>query len=81
MPLSFFAARRAETRADRYTLEVMEDDDAITSMIQTIIFQHFLREQYWPLVMNQPRDGKHRLFPAIQENEPDHAKKRKGLRI
>lgn len=59
---SFFAARRAETRADRYTLEIMEDDDAITSMIQTIIFQHFLREQYWPLVMNQPRDGRHRLF-------------------
>jgi len=60
--VAFFAARRAETRADRYTLEVMEDDDAITSMIQTIIFQHFLREQYWPLVINQPRDGKHRIF-------------------
>ena len=60
--VSFFAARRAETRADRYTLEVMEDDDAITSMIQTIIFQHFLREKYWPLVFSQPRDGKHRIF-------------------
>lgn len=60
--VSFFAARRAEIRSDRYTLEVMEDDDAITSMIQTIIFQNFLRERYWPLVMNQPRDGKHRLF-------------------
>lgn len=60
--VSFFAARRAETRADLYTLEVMEDDDAITSMIQAIIFQHFLREKYWPLVINQPRDGKHRIF-------------------
>ena len=60
--VSFFAGRRAETRADRYTLEVMEDDDAITSMIQAIIFQHFLREKYWPLIFNQPRDGKHRIF-------------------
>ncbi len=60
--VSFFAARRAETRADRYTLEVMEDDDAINAIIQTIIFQNFLWEKYWPLVMNQPKDGKHRVF-------------------
>jgi len=60
--VSFFAARRAETRSDRYTLEVMEDDDAIDSIIQTIIFQNFLREKYWPQVMNQPKGGKHRLF-------------------
>ena len=60
--VSFFAGRRAEIRADRYTLEIMEDDDAITSMIQAIIFQHFLREKYWPLVINQPRDSKHRIF-------------------
>lgn len=60
--VSFFAARRAETRTDRYTLEVMEDDDAITSMIQAIIFQNFLREKYWPQVLNQPKDGKHRVF-------------------
>jgi len=60
--ISFFAARRAEILADRYTLEVMEDDDAIISMIQAVIFQRFLREKYWPLVYNQPRDGKHRLF-------------------
>jgi len=60
--VSFFAARRGEIQADRYTLEIMEDDDAITSIIQTIIFQNFLREQYWPLVINQPKDGKHRLF-------------------
>ena len=60
--ISFFATRRAEILADRYTLEVMEDDDAIISMIQIIIFQKFLREKYWPLVINQPRDGKHRLF-------------------
>ncbi|GBE09449.1 MAG TPA: hypothetical protein ENG90_01635 [Gammaproteobacteria bacterium] len=60
--VSFFAARRAEIRTDRYTLEVMEDDDAITSMIQAIIFQNFLREKYWPKVLNQPKDGKHRVF-------------------
>ena len=60
--LSFFAARRGEIQADRYALEIMEDDDAIKSMIQTIIFQSFLREKYWPLVMNQPKDGKHRVF-------------------
>jgi len=60
--VSFFAARRAEIRSDRYTLEVMEDDDAINSIIQTIIFQNFLREKYWPQVMNQPKDGKHRVF-------------------
>ena len=60
--VSFFAARRGEIQADCYTLEIMEDDDAIKSMIQTIIFQSFLREKYWPLVMNQPKDGKHRLF-------------------
>jgi len=60
--ISFFAARRAEILADRYTLEVMEDDDAIISMIQAVIFRHFLREKYWPLVYNQPRNGKHRLF-------------------
>ncbi len=60
--VSFFAARRGEIQADRYTLEIMEDDDAIKSMVQTIIFQNFLREKYWPLVMNQPKDGKHRLF-------------------
>jgi hypothetical protein len=60
--ISFFAARRAETVADRYTLEIMEDDDAITSIIQTVIYKNFLREKYWPLVMKQPRDGKHRVF-------------------
>jgi len=60
--VSFFAARRAEIRSDRYTLEVMEDDDAINSIIQTIIFQNFLREKYWPQVVNQPKDGKHRVF-------------------
>ena len=60
--VSFFAARRGEIQADRYALEIMEDDDAIKSMIQTIIFQNFLREKYWPLVMNQPKDGKHRVF-------------------
>jgi Zn-dependent protease with chaperone function len=60
--VSFFAARRGEIQADRYALEIMEDDDAIKSMIQTIIFQSFLREKYWPLVMNQPKDGKHRVF-------------------
>ncbi len=60
--VSFFAARRGEVQADRYTLEIMEDDDAITSIIQPIIFQNFLREKYWPLVINQPKDGKHRLF-------------------
>jgi hypothetical protein len=60
--LSFFAARRGEIQADRYTLEIMEDKDAITSIIQPIIFQNFLREKYWPLVMNQPKGGKHRLF-------------------
>jgi hypothetical protein len=60
--VSFFAARRAETRSDRYTLEVMEDDDAIDAIIQTIIFQNFLKEKYWPQVQNQPRDGKHRVF-------------------
>ena len=60
--VSFFAARRGEIQADRYALEIMKDDDAIKSIIQTIIFQNFLREQYWPLVINQPKDGKHRLF-------------------
>ena len=60
--ISFFAARRAETVADRYTLEIMEDDDAITSIIQTVIYRNFLREKYWPLVMKQPKDGKHRVF-------------------
>jgi hypothetical protein len=60
--VSFFAARRAEIWADRYILEIMEDDDAIISMIQTIVFQKFLREKYWPLVVSQPKDGKHRLF-------------------
>lgn len=60
--ISFFAARRAETRSDRYTLEVMEDDDAIESIIHTIIYQSFLREKYWPLVRKQSVDGKHRVF-------------------
>ncbi|NOY16172.1 MAG: hypothetical protein GXP23_04405 [Gammaproteobacteria bacterium] len=60
--VSFFAARRAETRSDRYTLEIMEDDDAIDAIIQTIIFQNFLRKKYWPQVINQPKDGKHRVF-------------------
>jgi hypothetical protein len=60
--LSFFAARRAEIRADRYMLEVMEDDDAIISIVQSIIYQKFLEEKYWPLVNSQPKDGVRRLF-------------------
>ncbi len=60
--VSFFAARRAEIRSDRYILEVMEDDDAISAIIQTIILQNFLRRKYWPQVLNQPRDENRRVF-------------------
>ena len=60
--ISFYAARRAEISADRYILEIMEDDDAIKSIIRKIIFQHFLKEKYWPRVNSQPRTGKQKLF-------------------
>jgi Zn-dependent protease with chaperone function len=65
--LAFYVARQNELEADRYALDVADDEELARLFSQLIVTRNFLNSKFWPKLIQLARRGdtEHRPYASL----------------